>query len=170
MGSELPMLIDRKGKLFGKISIIDALVILLIFSAALGAYYKFFMIDKAGTAGKMDTLQYEVRIRGIRQTTVNSVTDGANVFDSQTGNSIGKVISREYTPSLDYVAKTDGTFVLAEKPERYDMTVTIETPGVESPLGYFANGSIEIKRGSGIKLKTKLIEFESQVIDVKKVE
>ncbi|NLY44170.1 MAG: DUF4330 domain-containing protein [Clostridiaceae bacterium] len=164
------MFIDEKGKIFGKISIVDIFVILLLLGAVAGTYYKFFMVKGSTSLARFDMLQYQVQIRDIRQSSVDAIEEGADVFDGETGNPLGKIVKKEIFPSMEHMVKADGTSVLAEKPNRYMVIATIEVPGIESPYGYFAYGRSEIKRGSDMKLKTRLISVEAKAIDVKKLQ
>ncbi|MBZ4645598.1 MAG: hypothetical protein PWR27_485 [Petroclostridium sp.] len=163
------MFIDDKGRIFGKVSIVDIVVVLLILAAVSGTYYKFFLVRKGRSVAQFDTIQYQVQVKDVRKASVDAIEEGAAIFDDETGNSMGKIISKEIQPAKDYIVKTDGTYVEAEKPDRYTVIVTIETPGVENDYGYFANGTREIKRGSDLKLKTRLIAVETRVMDVKKI-
>ncbi len=165
------MLIDNKGKLFGKISIIDLLIVLLVVVAVVGVYFKFFIVDKGTSAGHLDTIQYQVKtISGVRQYSADAIENGIDVFDGTNGRHMGKVIKTEVTPSKDYITKADGTHVEAIKPDRFDVVVTIEVQGAENDYGYFANGNLEIKRGSDFKFKTRKVELETRIKDIEVME
>lgn len=164
------MVIDDKGKLFGKISIIDIVVVLFILAALGGAYYKFFMTGQGGAAAQFDTLRYQTIVKMVRQPSVDAILEGADAYDGESGNYIGKIIDKQVRPAMGFIEKADGTIVEAQAPDRFDVLVTLEVPGVENDHGYFANGTIEIKRGSDLKLSTRMIEVQSRVTDVEKVE
>ncbi len=165
------MLFDDKGKLFGKISIIDLLIVVLVVAAIGGVYFKFFVVDKGTSAGHLDTIQYQVKtITGVRQFSVDAIEEGIDVFDGINGRHMGKVVKLEATPSKDFITKADGTNVEAEKPDRFDVVVTIEVQGAENDYGYFANGNLEIKRGSDFTMRTRKVELETRIKDIEVVE
>ncbi len=160
------MFLDDKGRIFGKVSIIDIAVVLFICAAIGGAYFKFFMSPQGQAARQFDTLTYQVEVKNIRQPSVDAVLAGAAVYDGETGNPIGEIIQKKVVPATGYIEKADGTIVQAEIPGRYDMLISIKTPGVENNNGFFAGGIVELKRGSDLRLRSKRIEVHSRVYDI----
>jgi len=161
------MLLDEKGKLFGKISIIDIGVLLLIVALFCGVYYKFFMVDKNNNAAKFDTLEYKVLVEEVRQQSVDALEIGADIYDVKTDSPMGKIVGKEVLPATDQLTKADGTVVIAEKPERFNILVTIQVPGVETKYGFRANGRIDLNRESQQVLDTRMIIMEAKIVDVK---
>jgi hypothetical protein len=161
------MLLDEKGKLFGKISIIDIGVLLLIIALLGGAYYKFFIVDKGNNAAKFDTLEYKILVRAVRQYTVDAIETGADIYDVKTDSPMGKIVNKEVLPATEQLTKADGTMVIAEKPGRFNVLVTIQVPGVETEHGFRANGRIDLNRESQYVLDTRMIMLETKIADVK---
>lgn len=161
------MFLDEKGKLFGRISIIDIGVLLLIAALFGGIYYKFFMVDKNNNAAKFDTLEYKILVEEVRQQSVDAIEIGADIYDVKTDSFMGKIVSKEVLPATDQLTKADGTVVIAEKPERFNILVTIQVPGVETKYGFRANGRIDINRESQQVLDTRMIIMEAKIVDVK---
>lgn len=161
------MLLDEKGKLFGRISIIDIGVLLLIIALLGGVYYRFFTVDRNHNAAKFDTLEYKILVRAVRQQTVDAIETGAEIYDVKTDASMGKIINKEVLPATEQLTKADGTMVIAEKPERFNVVVTIQVPGVETEYGFRANGRIDLNRESQMVLDTRMLMVETKVIDVK---
>jgi len=161
------MLLDKKGRLFGKISIIDLGMLLLIVVLMVGAYYKFFMVDKSNNAAKFDTLEYKILVEEVRQQSVDAIEVGADIYDVKTDSPMGKIVNKEVLPATDQLTKADGTVVIAEKPERFNVLVTIQVPGVETEYGFRANGRIDLNRESQYVLDTRMIMLETKIADVK---
>ena len=161
------MLLDEKGKLFGKISIIDIGVLLLIAVLLGGVYYKFFMVDKNQNAAKFDTIEYKILVEEVRQQSVDAIEIGANIYDVKTDSPMGKIVSKEVLPATEQLTKADGTMVIAEKPERFNVLVTIQVPGVETEYGFRANGRMDINRESQQVMDTRMIILETKIVDVK---
>jgi hypothetical protein len=164
------MLIDAKGKLFGKVSVIDLFIVLFIVATLGGAYYKFFIAGKNAGGGSFGTIQYQVKVKNIRQPSVKAIQESTEVFEDKTDNYIGKIVNVEVEQAEGTIMKPDGTYIKAAMPERYSATVTIEAPGIETDVAYIVNGSTEIKRGSELLVRSKLITFSSEVYDVKMIE
>lgn len=161
------MLLDEKGKLFGKISIIDIGVLLLIIALLGGAYYRFFALDKGNAAAKYDTLEYKILLRAVRKYTVDAIEIGADIYDVKTDSSMGKIVNKEILPATEQLTKADGTMVIAEKPGRFNVLVTIQVPGVETEYHFRANGRIDLNRESQYVLDTRMLMVETKIVDVK---
>ena len=162
------MLLDEKGRLFGKISVVDIGVLLLIFALLGGIYYRYFAVDKNNSAAKFDTLEYTVVLaEGVRQQSVDAIEIGANIYDAKTDTPMGKIVSKEVIPAVEQLTKADGTIVMAEKPERFNVRITIQVPGNETKYGFRANGRIDINREYPQVLDTQKIVMETKVVDVK---
>lgn len=161
------MLLDEKGRLFGKISIIDIGVLLLIVALLGGVYYKFFMVDKDNNAAKFDTIEYKVLVKEVRQQSVDAIEIGADIYDVKTDTPMGKIISKEALPATDQLTKADGTVVIAEKPGKFNVLVTIQVPGIETKYGFRANGRMDINREFQQVMDTQMIILETKVVDVK---
>jgi hypothetical protein len=85
------MVIDEKGRLFGKISIVDILVVLVMIGLIAGVYFKFFVIDKDHNAANYDTIEYKLLIRAVRQQSVDAMEVGADIYDVKTDSYMGKI-------------------------------------------------------------------------------
>lgn len=163
------MFLDEKGRLFGRISVIDIGVLLLIIALLGGVYYKFFMVDKNQNAAKFDTLEYKILVEEIRQQSVDAIEIGANIYDVKTDTPMGKIVNKEVLPATEQLIKADGTVVIAEKPGKFNVVVTIQVPGVETRYHYRANGRIDLNRGSEQVMDTRMIVLETKIIDVKNI-
>ena len=161
------MLMDEKGRLFGKISIVDIGVLLLIAVLIVGVYYKFFMVDKDQNAAKFDTIEYKVLVEEVRQQSVDAIEIGADIYDVKTNSPMGRITDIEVLPATDQLTKADGTMVIAEKPERFNVLITIRVPGIETKYGFRANGRLDINRESQQVMDTRMIEMVAKIVDVK---
>lgn len=163
------MLMDRKGKLFGKINIIDMLALLVIFLLLAGVFYKFVLSGAKSITSNPDLLQYTVSIADVRNYSVDAMKIGDKIYDSKTNTYMGKVIGKEVRAYKDYITKTDGSVVLAEKPQRFEVLLTMEVRGVENKYGYLAGGNRDINRQSTLQLESYMVSVQAKVVDVKKV-
>ena len=68
-------LIDRNGRLFGKISVVDVLVILVVAVMALALYVKGHQ-TQTSTSTVNSTITYQVQVRGIRTYLAQAVKEG----------------------------------------------------------------------------------------------
>lgn len=155
---------NKDGKLFGKISIIDigaaALVILLVF----GVYIKFFgsaQTQKGFSEEK--TYVCVVKVKNIRDYTVNALTKGGLVYDSTTKEYIGEIVNVSSEPGENKVSMADGTYRYVPMENRYNAYVEIEFSGKESALGYFTDTNKQLCAGSTLNMNAKFAKCEGVI-------
>lgn len=164
------MLLDKNGKLFGKINIIDLTLLLVILLLISGVAYKFIQNERKDITNNSQLLEYQVSILNVRSFSADALDVKDNLYDAKTDTYMGKITAKEIKPYSDYITKTDGTTVLAEKPGRLEVVLTIQVPGVENPNGYLANGNRDINRQSTVNLKNELVSVQGKVTDVKRID
>jgi hypothetical protein len=164
------MLMDNRGRLFGKVNIIDMLVLLVVLLIISGVISKFALSDDRSVKSNPNILQYTVSIADIRNYSADALNVGDKLYDAKTGTYMGEIINKEVKPQRDYITKTNGTIVQAEKPNRLEVLLTIEVPGVENETGYLAGGNRDINRMSSLQLENQIIGIQlARVVDVKKI-
>jgi len=156
-------LIDKKGKLFGKFNIIDIFVVLVVLVLAAGTYFKFGVMDKTSTAAAMEDVTYTVEIKCVRDYAFENVIKGDTLYDKASGNAIGEIVDIEFRPAMDVVEMLDGSAVMGEIENRYDVTLTVEAQAVVNDSGHFVNRTYELLVGSNKEFITKYFECEGQV-------
>ncbi|MEE1043230.1 MAG: DUF4330 family protein [Clostridia bacterium] len=148
------MLFNSKGKLFGKVSIVDILVIILIVVAIAGAYVRF-NGNNVGAVTKTTEFNYMITIREIRETNKNLLLDSVGTdfrLDGKISSSMGTLTNVEVRDAIAEVEKTDGTIVSAAVPEKYDVVLTLKVNGTETDTGYFTPEMYEVCAGKEITL------------------
>lgn len=159
----------KNGKIFGKINIIDFFVLLLIVLLIIGAIMKFGKFNNKTEESSNQVLEYKFEVKNIREFTINAIESGDIVYDSQTGVNIGTIKNVERRHAETYDVTDEGKTILVDNPYKYDMTLTIETPGTIEKDAYYANKTIELKMDSEKKIETKYVKTTGKVseIDVK---
>ena len=115
-------MIDKNGKLFGKINIIDLLIILVIIAAAV------FFATKAFTPAQ--------------EATKTETSTGAPAFEDTTNVDFGKVVAVESEPSYTYFVDADGNQAKAEVAYNDAVTVTVELEGNLTEKGLYVGGRL----------------------------
>lgn len=163
------MLIDKNGKLFGKLSIIDFAVILLVIAAAIGVGVRFF----GGTARmvKSDkTFEYVVKVEGVRQYTVDALQKKGKLTDKRYEQEIGEITNVDVEDVEFQSTTADGSIVFVGLPERYTCYVTIRSVGKESDNSYFAGDDTEISAGRQFAIYSKYVDTTGTIQSVNVVE
>jgi len=139
--------IDEKGRLFGKISIIDIIIVIAVIGLGFGYVYKrtSAVVQQIITA---DTTFYVTLVaEKIRSFSVEAVNEGDIFYKQHEQQPLGKVIGIHSEQAKDIMLKTDGTAVLAPVEDRYDLYITLEVTGSINETGYYINGNMQISEG-----------------------
>ena len=159
-------LVDRKGRVFGRMNIIDIIVIAVIVLLAAGAVYKFKFMDKTSNTVAMQDVTYTVRIEQVRDFIYDNIEIGDEIFDKASGNSIGKISGIEKEQSTDIIPLSDGTVVRGPVENRINIILTIDAKAVKNDSGVFVNRSYELLRGSKRLFITKYFECEGSISSI----
>jgi len=131
-------LIDEKGRLFGKISVIDFTIICLLVVVAIGAYVKFFVLEQTAVTVEDSPVHYTLEITNVRDWAMHNIREGDAVF--VTGTYVGTVTGVTYGPH-EVIVPSDGTVWTAYLPDRYVVWVDIEARATVD-----GNGRIMVSR------------------------
>lgn len=168
--AEKKKFIDEKGKFFGKINVIDLIVLALI--AVIVVVLGMKLANRASglpTEGEGVHLEYTVLVSRVSQEVYDSVAQQvaaggeSNTLmangDMLTGCTVKSITS---APHREAVEKADGTIVLSDEPGYVDATFAIEA--VITNRVTQAVGTQEIRIGKSHIVKTKSYELINGII------
>lgn len=155
-------MIDKNGKLFGKISIIDVCFILVMIAVIFGIYMRF-----SSGAGKIVTtptkFEYVVKVSNVREFTVNALQKKGLITDKKSETVLGEIIDiKVENAEMDSVT-ADGEIVNSSLPERYTCYVTVRSDGKEGETGYFNAKNDEISVGKTLNIFTKYVSTTGMI-------
>lgn len=156
------MIINRDGKIAGKINIIDLLVVLAIAAAVIGISARFVSRAAENVREKTD-FSYVVEIDGIRKYTVEALQKKGVVTNIKDGSVIGEITDVDVKPMKVQTLLMNGNTVYSEVPEKYVVRVTVNAEGKESNEGYFVGNDIELSVGSTMMMATKYVNSNGTV-------
>jgi disulfide oxidoreductase YuzD len=148
---------DKNGKLFGKLSIIDLFAVIILIGAVAVTCYKIYSPSTSVNAGEKK-LTYTLKISGVRDFTYEYYDIGHRCFDKKTDEFVGEIVGIREEPYRERVVLLDGSVVYAEKPGVITVYLEIETAGTETDAAFFAGGTYELKAGSELNLRTKYVD------------
>lgn len=160
------MIIDKKGKLFGKINIIDLCIVIFVVLAVAVAVFKFSATPGSISSESKTVIEYSLKVKEVREYTVNQFKVGDNIYDDESGKCIGKITDVKKSDAEAVGLKVDGTHKETTKPERYDVIISVETEGTVNDTGYFAAGTKQISANSSIIISNKRFQTTSNVVTV----
>lgn len=159
------MLIDSKGKLFGKINIIDLTLILLIGALIAGGVYKFSNLRNVSTEDQQQ-ISVSIEIEEGKKGLVEAIEEGDILFDSVRGTQFGKVVGKTVVVHKELVVNKDGTVEYKEIPGSFDAEIRIESMAIIDDKGILV-ATKPTYIGSEIRLKSNLYVFSCKVTDIK---
>lgn len=160
--------IDHNGRLFGRISVIDVLVILVVIALA-GALYVKNTRPHTGTSVATQTITYQVLVEGAQSYLKDNIHVGDKVYDltySSGGSPLGEITDIEEQPGSKLTTFTDGTMGLAQVEDGVNLLLTIQGEGLVGDKGYSLNRVYDLGINSARTYYTKYAQFDVTVTKI----
>ncbi|MGE5613745.1 MAG: DUF4330 domain-containing protein [Bacillota bacterium] len=155
------MIIDKNGKLFGKVNIIDILVVAVLLGAVAGAVYKFAKAGTTGILSKPDKVRIVIYCPEYPEYAAGeeNIKEGSLVKDAVQGITLGTVTGVEIGEAVGYAVSDEGEFVTSSKPDHVSVSITVEGYGRYTENGLVIN-NVEYYVGQSIdKLRVGKSDF-----------
>lgn len=160
-------IIDGHGRIFGKLSIIDVFVLLIILVIGASLYVKYTVLDVTNLSGGAEPIVYTVTIYGVREYTVNGLQIDDLLYDkNSSGNTIGTITNISTQEAKKAASTTDGMAVLGRFEDHYDVTLTISASGATSDGRYLVNKTYELNANSSRLFNTKFCTFKAIITGI----
>jgi len=157
---------DKNGKIFGKISIIDLLLLIIVLAVIIGAIYRFTSPTTAVAQGDA-TIAFTVRIEGVRDFTLGHYQEGLRVYDRMSGQYIGEISNVRYEPHYQTAVTLDGNVIFSPQPQRLTLFIEVTSQnGRITNQHIFAEGSFEVNAGSTILMNTRYVQVQGNIDSV----
>lgn len=136
------MLIDDKGRILGKISFIDILLVLVVLAAGLFGLNKFGLIapqqTPATSTNKVEIVFYQEEVNDF---TANNVKIGDPATESLKNANFGKVIDVKVGESISWLPDLGGNKIVSSSREGYaSIYITMEANANITPNGINVGG------------------------------
>ncbi|SHM58532.1 protein of unknown function [Caldanaerovirga acetigignens] len=154
--------IDKKGRLFGLINVIDLLVIILVVAVAAR-----FVLNpqKNSSVAEEKTIQVVMLVKDVRDATAKVIKEGDIVRETKTNNLLGKVTKVEVKPAETLVNTADGRVLSVLNPVLKDVYVTVEGSATVGENAIVLGGT-EIRIGTAVQMKTNLYAVVATVMEI----
>jgi len=160
-------LIDHNGRLFGKISIIDVLVILVVAALAAALSFKSNQTH-TGTTVTSDTITYQVLATGVRGYVSDAVQVGDYMYDKDrtSGGTLGEITAVEVLEGTKLAELKDGSLAMAPAEDSVNLLLTIQGKGIVSEGRYLLNRIYDLGVNSSRNFYTQYAEFTGTVYSI----
>lgn len=156
--------LDERGRVFGKISIVDLIIVLvLVAGAAWFGYAKFGRDLGAEIAAREEPARYTIIVTTIRQTTAEALAKGGKVFEFKTGAEIGTIKEVRTEPADIWSMQPDGRWLQVKSSDRVDAYVTVEATARIGENTITVNG-VEVRVGTSIGVTTKWAQVNGNIL------
>lgn len=161
-------IIDNNGRLFGKISIIDVMVLLLAVVLAAALYMKTHTMTHTSTEVAYDTITFTYFCRGIPGYVKDTLRVGDKIFDSDnmTVGSLGEIVDIQFLPGTEYRKNDDGTHGYFPADECVDIMMTVRGQGLVTDGTYQINRIYPIGVNANRNYCTPYVQLRGIVMSV----
>ena len=159
------MILDKNGKIGGKISIIDIAVILVILLVAAGIFARYgSRVTKA--VQSQEEFRYVLKIESVRQYTVDALNKKGAVTDKRSEKYLGDIVDVQVEGATRESVTADGKVTYAAVPDYYTCYVTIDAHGKESDENYVLDDTTELSVGRIIDFYSKYVKTSGMIMSV----
>ena len=139
------MIIDNNGRLFGKVSIIDVLIVALIFAAGFFLAVRYFSSrdNPLGTGSSLEELEIKFYSEEVNDFVVDAIKVGDAAKEFAQYANFGTVVSVERADSITWVGDFDGIINPSSKDGHYSsIIVTTRVRGrISDSVGFELDGT-----------------------------
>ncbi len=159
-------MLDKKGRLFGRISVIDlAVIVILLVVAIRFAYAHFGARIGQSIVEREQTIEVTFLVQVIRDTTVDAIRRSQAMFEFKTGAYLGDVVKVETEPADVLFLLREGVWAQTESPNRVNALVTVRG---KARIGenVITMGGVEMRVGASVGLKSKWVAVQGNVLTI----
>lgn len=153
--------LDDRGRLFGRVSVVDLFVLLLIAALALFAYARF-----AAPVAEKEPYRLTLYVEKVRDATFAQFEEGTSVRDDG-GTLLGRLASLEVKPTPTEVPTAEGGLLRVDSPVFSDVILLIEGTGTVSASTWRA-GSVPLRVGKVLTIVGPGYEVKTQIMGVER--
>lgn len=160
------MIIDNKGKLFGKISIIDIMVVFVIIAILLGVGYKFSKSSSV-VLRKTESITLEFFAAEAPEFAADAAKIGDTVSDLEKMSVFGKVTALKVDKAKSFGQTASGELVPASRPGFSSIKLEVAGEVMKNIDGGFSVNNATYVIGKEIQLKVGNTGFMARIYSIK---
>jgi len=155
--------LDERGRIFGKVNVVDILVLLVIIAVVVFAVVRF-----TGASSEAVPLKVTYTVEGVRQATVDAIQNTVQVNGTvrdEGGTVLGKVDHIDVRPTEEEYMTPQGRLEAFDSPIFNDVDIVVRGEGSESG-STLRIGSVPMRVGRKITLMGTGFEVQSVIMKV----
>lgn len=158
-------LIDREGRLFGKVSIIDVLVLAAVAVLAVALNFKNNQ-TLTGTSVTQQPITFQIAVRGVRNYMQYNIQVGDLVYEKNvsSGGALGEIVDIQVSEGATMgPIDLDGSYEFIPIDDSCNLLLTVQGQGLIEGRQYYLNRIYSIGVHSSRLFYTKYAEFQGEV-------
>ncbi len=163
-------IINKNGKVFGKINLLDAIVVLILIIALLGVAYKFFVVDDSTFMPDYQQGEITLKLTGLDENKYDAIKIG-DMISVPKIQQLGEVTHIEVQHRIDNVSSADGKVYTIENPLFYELIVTLKTSKLyQKDNYYYLDKNYKIISGQALDVSNGVLPCKASIISINKKE
>lgn len=162
-------IIDEKGRLFGKINLIDLIIIVAVVVLSVATVVKFRASDSYLSKGRI--LEYTMLVENVRQATVDAIgqkTEG--LIDYESKKEIGDIVDYKVMGASEIELMSDGTYKDVKYKDKFDILLTVRVEGTETQDNFYTLSGKKIVVGDGMAINNGYAGTYARIKSVRTIE
>jgi hypothetical protein len=163
-------ILDENGRLFGKVSVIDVIVLIAVVVLAIAAFTKFNLPDSPVSSDRTVDVVYTIQVNAMRDLEgglTRLLRAGDKLYFRRTGAFIGTIVDVRISDAMSLESLEDGTYILARVYDRYDVELVVEAKCTYSNGRYYADRTFELHANEESHVYTKYVDIAfARVADI----
>lgn len=155
-------IIDEKGKIFGKINIIDLIFLIIIVVAIVGGVFR--LKDSTIVAETSEHGTVTLMVTNVRDATVDNIKVGQDLYHYDKGVLFGNIKDKNVEPFTNPIDYED-EWIEADVPNRYIVYIDMDVDITETEKSYVIGGE-EIRVGNEYRVKSKTSAFTGTCVGI----
>ena len=161
-------MIDKNGRIFGKISIVDLTVLVAVIILIAGIYVRFFG-GPTKTVVQSSDFYYVLEVKNIRESNLHGLEKSLNgrfYLNEKITSEMGTLVDIQSSTAVSTMETADGKIVTTKVPERFDALLTFKLTGRINDRGYFTPSLNHISAGVQYNIKGKYSAVTGNILEV----
>jgi len=160
------MILDKQGRVGGKVSLIDIALVLVLIGLIIGFGYRKLSAPAVRIVNSNTKFYVTLLVEPVRQFSLDAVKEGDVFYKQYEQQPMGKVVSLRQEQAKDVIEKPDGSSAYVPIEGKFSLYITLECTGNVTGDGYFVNGNTQISAGSDLIVQSNMVVCGARVDNI----
>lgn len=156
----------KNGKIFGKINLVDFLVIIGVIVAIIGIFVRFVLLSE-NSHTENSSFEYVVKVDNVRDCTIQGLEKKGSLYFGKDNAYVGEIVDVEFKTAEYDLVMDNGERKLIERPDRYTALVKIQSAGTKTEGRFSDAAERDIAVGGTLAVCSKYVNTTGQIVDFK---